>query len=129
MNSSLYCIEKCPVGKEKADKILDSCESVWDASSDMKKFVSECQCKYKKEKEYYDKEIPEMLYNEGDLGYETLINFPRVIVKKDSYQDLTWSVYILQYFFNGSFYEDRFQDKEKAEKAYQKLLQKIFKNK
>lgn len=71
------------------------------------------------------KKIPEILYDEGDLGYETLINFPRIIVKKDSYQDLTWNVYVLQHFFNGSFYENRFQDKEKAEKAYQKLLQKI----
>ena len=77
------------------------------------------------------KKIPEIIYDEGDLGYETLINFPRIIVKKDSYQDLTWNVYILQYFFNGSFYEFRFpdKDKEKAEKAYQEILQKISKNK
>lgn len=55
MGFSLYCIEKCLVGKEKLDEILANCESVWDASSDMKKFVFECQCKHKKEKEYYDK--------------------------------------------------------------------------
>ena len=75
------------------------------------------------------KNIPEIIYDEGDLGYETLINFPRIIAKKDFYQDLTWNVYILQYFFNGSFYENMFSDQEKAEKAYQELLQKIFKNK
>ena len=75
------------------------------------------------------KNIPEIIYDEGDLGYETLIDFPRIIAKKDFYQDLTWNVYILQYFFNGSFYENRFSDQEKAEKAYQELLQKILKNK
>lgn len=55
MSFSLYCIKKCPVGKEKSDKILANCESVWDASSDMKKFVSKCQCKYRKEKEDYER--------------------------------------------------------------------------
>ena len=55
MSFSLYCIKKCPIGKEKSSKFLTDCESVWDASSDMKKFVSECQCKYRKEKEDYDK--------------------------------------------------------------------------
>ena len=28
------------------------------------------------------KNIPEIIYDEGDLGYETLINFPRIIAKK-----------------------------------------------
>lgn len=71
------------------------------------------------------KKIPEIIYDEGNLGYEALITFPRIIVKKDFYQDLTWSVYVLQYFFNGSFYEYRFPDKENVIKAYQELLQKI----
>lgn len=29
------------------------------------------------------KNIPEIIYDEGDLDYETLINFPRIIVKKN----------------------------------------------
>lgn len=55
MNFNLYCIKECPIGKKKSNQLLSECESSWDAASDMKKFVSECQCKYPKEKEDYER--------------------------------------------------------------------------
>ena len=69
--------------------------------------------------------IPPELYLADSLGYETSIAFPRIIIGRERYQDLSWDVYIVQHFFNGSFYENRFPNEETAVKAYQEILQKI----
>ena len=44
-----YCIDKCPLGKEKSKEFLDKNESAYDAAMDMHFFVQEClkTCSYK----------------------------------------------------------------------------------
>lgn len=37
-----YCINECPLGKEKSEEFLDKNESAYDAAMDMRFFVKEC---------------------------------------------------------------------------------------
>lgn len=51
MEESIYCIEKCPLGKEQAQKFLKENESISDAAIDMKMFIETCKktgCNHKK---------------------------------------------------------------------------------
>lgn len=54
---SMYCIEKCPIGKKQSDKFLEDAESAWDAAFDMQMFVNKCLekgCPYEKERQEKD---------------------------------------------------------------------------
>lgn len=38
-----YCNFECPKGKERLNKVLNSCESVFDAVADMRLFIKTCK--------------------------------------------------------------------------------------
>ena len=40
---SAFCVEKCPLGKEQAQKFLRESESISDAAIDMQMFVDVCR--------------------------------------------------------------------------------------
>lgn len=54
---SLYCTEKCPLGKTVAEWLLKENDSALNAALEMQDFVEKCSvllCKYKAEKAAYN---------------------------------------------------------------------------
>ena len=57
----------------------------------------------------------------NNLKYETCISFPRIVVDKYKYQDIEMTVYKIQHFYDGCFYEKTTYDRDEAIKELEKL--------
>ena len=65
-----------------------------------------------------------MMYEASELKYETNITFPRIVIDKYKYQDIEMTVYKIQHFYDGCFYEKTTYDRDEAIKELGKLNNK-----
>ena len=65
-------------------------------------------------------------YRDTDaIGYETSVDFPRIVAETIHYGARSQTVYYVQYFYNRYFHEDEFLNGEDAIFFYESLLNEI----